>query len=171
MNTKRRVVVTGIGTVTCMGADTKQLWQNLLAKKSGISHISRFDCTDYRCKVAGEIKNFEASSHIPKRDLQKLDFFSQYGLTASYEALEDAGLKMDEEDLERFGVILGSGMGGMMELEHQQNVIRQKGPKRISPYLIPKVMVNAVAGEISIRLGLKGPSYVVAAACASSTQR
>lgn len=167
---RRRVVVTGLGCVSPLGTDIKTFWQNLLAKKSGISRITKFDPAGYACQIAGEIKNFDCSPWIPARDKQRLDLFTQYGLAAAQQALQDARLSPAKEDVSRIGVIVGSGMGGMTEIEVQEEVIRQKGPNRISPFFIPKLMINALAGEISIRHGLQGPSFIVAAACASGAQ-
>ena len=169
-NNRRRVVITGLGCVTSLGQDIAQVWQNLLTSKSGISKITRFNPESITCHIAGEVKHFDPAAAIPPRDLARLDLFTQYGLVAAHHAVHDAGLIFSQEEATRAGVIVGSGMGGMHEIDNAEALIRQKGIQRISPFFIPKVMINAIAGEISIRHGLHGPAYVVASACASSSQ-
>lgn len=169
-NFRRRVAVTGLGCVTSLGCEVEVLWQNLLAQKSGISRITRFDTTGYYCQIAGEIRQFDPLVCIPQRDVARLDLFSQYGLVSAHHAMRMANLPIEQEDRSRMGVIIGCGMGGMTDIEAHEEVIRQKGAGRVSPFFIPKVMINAVAGEISIRHGLQGPAFVVASACASSAQ-
>jgi 3-oxoacyl-[acyl-carrier-protein] synthase II len=169
-NYRRRVVVSGLGCVSSLGCEIETLWQNLLAQKSGIARITRFDPTGYYCQIAGEIRNFDPLPCIPQRDIARLDLFSQYGILATHHAIRSAGLRLEQEDRSRIGVVMGCGMGGMTDIETNEETIRQKGPGRISPFFIPKVMINAVAGEISIRYGLEGPAFVVASACASSAQ-
>lgn len=146
------------------------LWSSLLARKSGISQITRFNPEGHRCRIAGEIKNFDPLPWIPKKETRRLDLFTQYALASAHQAIQDSGLCLDREDTTKIGVVFGSGMGGMTELAAQQEVIREKGPNGVSPFFIPKLMINAVSGEISIRYHLQGPNYVVAAACASSAQ-
>lgn len=165
---KRRIVVTGLGVVTSLGTDVNNVWNSLLAKKNGIGLITKFNATDYSCQIAGEVKNFDPSPILDVKDVRRLDLFSQYAMFAATKAIQDSGLDISKEDPNRLGVILGSGMGGMTEVETGQVIIREKGPRRVSPFFIPKVMINAIAAEVSIRYGLQGPNFVVSSACASS---
>ncbi len=168
MSEKRRAVITGLGAVASLGTEIPALWQNLLQKKSGIGLISKFNASDYTCQIAGEVKNFDPTGIIDAKDLRRLDLFSQYALVAASNALKDANFELAKEDMTRFGVILGSGMGGMTEVEAQQIVIREKGPRRVSPFFIPKVMINAISAEVSIRYGFQGVNFVTSSACSSS---
>ena len=168
MTTRRRAVITGLGVVTSLGTEVNRLWENLLQKKSGISRITKFDPTGYLCQIAGEIKDFDPSCCIQAKDVRRLDLFSQYALVAADHAMKDSGLCMTGEDATRMGVIIGSGMGGMTEVEAQEEIIRQKGPRQVSPFFIPKIMINAVSAEISIRYGFQGINFITASACSSS---
>lgn len=167
---KRRAVITGLGAVTSLGSNLTEIWQNLLAKKSGISKITRFPAENHLCQIAGEIKNFDPGSIISKRDIHRLDLVSQYALVAAVKAVEESGLDATKEDLAKIGVILGCGMGGMTEVEEQEEVIRQKGPRRVTPFFVPKIMINALSAEISIKYGFRGPNFITASACSSSAQ-
>lgn len=169
MRNQRRVVVTGLGVVTSLGTEIPILWSNLLTKKSGISTITKFNAADYTCQIAGEIKNFDPAPILDAKDVRRLDIFAQYAMFAAAKAIQDSGLELSKEDSTRIGVILGSGMGGMTEVESGEILIREKGPRRVSPFFIPKVMINAIAGEVSIRYGMQGPNFVTSSACASST--
>ncbi len=168
MCAKRRAVITGLGAVTCLGPTVKTNWDRLLAKQSGISTISKFNAAEYACQIAGEIKNFDTTGYIEANDVRRYDLFTQYALVAASDAIQDAGFELAKEDLTKFGVILGSGMGGMTEVEAQEIVIREKGPRRVSPFFVPKLMINAIGAEISIRYGFQGPNFITASACASS---
>ncbi|NUM34690.1 MAG: beta-ketoacyl-ACP synthase II [Candidatus Brocadiae bacterium] len=167
---KRRVVITGLGAVTSLGVEVEEIWKNLLAQKSGISNITRFDASAYSAQIAGEIKNFDPSCSISKKDIYRLDLFSQYALCAADKAIQDTQFSLEKEDLTRFGVILGCGMGGMNEIEAQSDVMKQKGPKRVSAFSVPRLMINAISAEISIKYGLLGPNFITASACSSSAQ-
>jgi 3-oxoacyl-[acyl-carrier-protein] synthase II len=167
---KRRVVVTGLGCVTPLGNEVDTFWNNLLQKKNGISKITKFNADGYRCQIAGQVKNFDPTVSIAKKDIAKFDLFTQYAIVAAEQAVQSAKLSFETEDKTRIATILGSGMGGMNEVNSQFEASKELGVDRASPYLIPKTMVNAIAGEISIRYHLQGPSYVVASACASSSQ-
>lgn len=166
---RKRVVITGLGSVTSLGNTTKELWNNLLIAKNGIAKISKFDCSKHRCQIAGEVKNFDASNIISQRDIRRLDLFSLYALYAADEAIHDAKLNLAKENLDRIGVHLGCGMGGMTQLEKQINRSQEKGFHRVAPYAIPSAMINAPSGEISMKYGLKGINFVSSAACASSS--
>lgn len=164
---KRRVVITGVGAVCSLGYEIQEIWQKLLNKESGVSQITKFNPEKFMTQIAAEVKTFPTDC-IEARDLRRLDLFSQYALVAANKAIKDAKLEIKEGEEERVGVILGSGMGGMTEVQAQQNVIKEKGPRRIPPYFVPKLMINAASAEICIRHGFKGVSYTTSSACSSS---
>ncbi|MFV1959566.1 MAG: beta-ketoacyl synthase, partial [Planctomycetota bacterium] len=167
----RRVVITGLGTVNACGNDVPTSWEAVLAGRSGIATITRFDpiLLEMPCHIAGELKEFDPLVYVQKRDLKKLDLMTQYGIAASQQAWDDAGLADGNGfDPERCGVILGTGIGGLDSIENTHTTIMEKGPQRVSPYFVPRMMANAVAGNLSIRYHLLGPSFVTASACASS---
>ncbi|GAB6088272.1 beta-ketoacyl-ACP synthase II [Alkaliphilus crotonatoxidans] len=166
---RRRVVVTGIGCVTPIGTGKEEFWSSLLAGKSGIDYITRFDTVDYPTKIAAEIKDFNPEDYIDKKELKKMDRFTQLAVAASRMAMEDANLKLESLEAERFGVILGTGIGGIGTFEEQYQRLQEKGPKRISPFFIPMLISNIGAGYVSMSLGAKGPNTTVVTACASST--
>lgn len=166
---KKRVVVTGLGCITPIGTGLKAFWDALLAGKSGIDYISRFDTTDYPTKIAAEVRDFAPESFIDKKEAKKMDRFTQFAVAASLMAVEDAQLKLEAVDAERFGVVLGSGIGGIETLEDQHSKLMEKGAKRVSPFFIPMMISNLGAGYVSIALGAKGPNTTVVTACASST--
>ena len=167
----RRVVVTGLGTLNACGNDVETSWKALLAGQSGIGRITRFDAEglEMPCLIAGELKGFEPTAWVQKRDIKKLDLSAQYGIAAADMAFADAGLQGDAPfDPERAGAILGTGIGGLDSIEETHTTIMEKGPQRVSAFFVPKMMANALAGQLSIRLGLQGPSYITASACASA---
>lgn len=166
---RRRVVVTGIGCVTPIGTGKEEFWSSLLAGKSGIDYITRFDTVDYPTKIAAEIKDFNPEDYIDKKELKKMDRFTQLAVAASRMAMEDANLKLESLEAERFGVILGTGIGGIGTFEEQYQRLQEKGPKRISPFFIPMLISNIGASYVSMSLGAKGPNTTVVTACASST--
>ncbi|MCB9831567.1 MAG: beta-ketoacyl-ACP synthase II [Planctomycetes bacterium] len=166
---KRRVVVTGIGAVSPVGVTVADTWESLLAGKSGIKDLTSFDATEYAVRICGEIREFDPTVAIPAAKARKLDRFVQLGLVAAFEAMRDAGFdKVDESIATRSGVIAGSGIGGLLEIEDQHRKLIAKGPDRVSPFLIPKLMLNALAGEISMQFNLKGVNFATASACASA---
>ncbi|MDP7034468.1 MAG: beta-ketoacyl-ACP synthase II [Planctomycetota bacterium] len=167
MSEPRRVVVTGLGAVSPLGIGVDALWNGVLEGTSGIRPITRFDASAYATRIAGEVPDFDPTRWMDRREVRRMDPFTQYGLAAASLAVEDSGLETDREDPTRIGVILGSGIGGLTEMEAQHKKLLAKGPDRVSPFLIPKLMVNAVSGEISIRHGFRGPNFVTASACAS----
>ena len=168
----RRVVVTGLGTLNACGLDVETSWQSLLEGRSGIARITRFDADglDMPCLIAGELKGFEPTDWVQKREIKKLDLSAQYGIAAASMAWADAGLDTEggSHDPERSGTILGTGIGGLDSIENTHTTIMEKGPQRVSAFFVPKMMANALAGQLSIRFGLQGPSYITASACASS---
>lgn len=167
----RRVVVTGIGTLNSCGNDVATSWEAVVAGRSGIGRITRFDTVrlDMPCHIAGELKDFQPETWFQKREIKKLDLMTQYGLAAAYEAWEDADLRnANGFDPERAGAILGTGIGGLDSIEQTHTQIMEKGPQRVSPYFVPRMMANAIAGHMSIRFNLQGPNFIVSSACASS---
>jgi 3-oxoacyl-[acyl-carrier-protein] synthase II len=167
MSTRRRVVVTGIGAVTPLGNDAKTFWTNLLAGRSGMAPITHFDASDHDVRFAAEVKDFDTAQCGDRKEVRKMDRFTQYGVAAASMAVEDSGLVIDERDAPRIGVLVGSGIGGIETLERQHEVLRTKGPGRISPFFIPMMIVNMATGMISMRFGAKGPSNATVTACAS----
>jgi 3-oxoacyl-[acyl-carrier-protein] synthase II len=164
---ERRVVVTGIGLVTPLGTGTKQSWEAAIAGKSGVGPITRFDAKELPSRIAGEVKNFDASQFMDKKEARRNDRFIQFGLAATELALKDAGLPTDKPLGERTGVIVGSGMGGLATLEETHLTAVQKGHRRVSPFFIPSIIVNLVGGQISIRYGAAGVNYAPVSACAT----
>ena len=164
---ERRVVVTGIGLVTPLGIGTKQTWEAAIAGKSGIGPITRFDAKDLPCRFAGEVKGFDASAFMDKKEARRNDLFIQFGLAAAQLALVDAGLPTDNPLGERVGVIVGSGMGGLATLEDTHLTAVNKGHRRVTPFFIPSIIVNLVGGQISIRYGAEGVNYAPVSACAT----
>jgi 3-oxoacyl-[acyl-carrier-protein] synthase II len=164
-----RVVVTGLGIISPVGIGIESFWSNLLDGKSGIGPVTKFDASEMSTKIAGEVKDFNASDYIDKKEAKRMDLYTQYAVSAAKMAVEDSGLDLEKTDLNRMAVILGSGIGGLYTMEEQCRVLVDKGPKRISPFLVPMMIVNMAAGQISITLGAKGPNYAVVSACASGT--
>lgn len=166
---ERRVVITGLGVVTPLGSDLETFWQSLLAGKSGIGPITRFDTSKFDCKIGGEARQFNPEAFMPVKDLRRTDRFAQFAVVAAKKAVADAGLQMDKEDPNRVGVLIGSGIGGMETIEEQVGVLLEKGPGRVSPFMIPMLIVNMGSGYVSMLLGAKGPNLAVVSACATAT--
>ncbi len=164
----RRVVITGLGVVTSLSQDVNDLFQRLLAGESGIHELEIVDRDRFKVKIGGDVYNWDPSADISNKEAKRLDRFSQFGLVAGIRAVEDSGIEFDSEDVRRCGVILGSGIGGLTEIENQVERLLYKGPDRVSALTIPKLMLNAAGGNISIRYGLRGINYSVATACASA---
>ena len=169
MASRRRVVVTGLGALAPNGSDLKSFWDGLINGRSGIGFISRFDTTDHRAKIAGEVKDFDLSLALDSKEVRTNDPFTHYGVYAATQAVADSGLTIDERNAERVGVIWGSGIGGIATHEQQHSVLMEKGPKRISPFLVPMMIVDMAAGMISMKLGAKGPNFATVSACASAS--
>jgi 3-oxoacyl-[acyl-carrier-protein] synthase II len=164
----RRVVITGMGTVNALSLDLAAYWRALLEGRSGVSLIEQFDTTAFKVRFGGEVKGFKPEEHLEPKLARRLDRFTQFGLVAAIRAAKDSGLDFSKEDPYRCGVIVGSGIGGLPEFEEQHSRFLQGGPGRISPFVIPKMIVNAAPGNISIELGLMGPNTAVATACATA---
>jgi 3-oxoacyl-[acyl-carrier-protein] synthase II len=164
----RRVVITGLGTVNSLSSDVREFWQALCAGKSGVSLIEQIDTTAFKVKFAGEVKNFNPEAVLDPKVSRRLDRFAQFALVAAISAVKDSGLDLSHEDPFRAGVIVGSGIGGLNEFEEQHARFLSGGPRRISPFVIPKMIPNAAPGNISIHFGLCGPNTAVSTACASA---
>jgi 3-oxoacyl-[acyl-carrier-protein] synthase II len=169
MSSSRRVVITGMGVVSPVGSDLRTFWDNLTNGRSGIDKVTLFDVSGYDTQIGGEVKNFEPASwfKVPK-DAKRADRFAQLGMAAAKLAMADAGMERAPEDPERFGVIIGSGIGGLKSLEDQHTNLITKGPGRISPFMIPMMISNMASGLVSMEFGLQGPNYAPVSACATS---
>ncbi len=166
---KRRVVVTGLGAITPLGKEIDELWNGILEARSGIHRVSIIDPDRFKVQIAGDIPDFDPGEYCDPKDRKRLDRFTLFAMYAGGKAIEDSGLDFEQEDRFRCGVILGSGIGGLAEIELQVERLLYKGPERVSPLTIPKLMLNAAGGNLSIRYGLRGPNFTVATACASAT--
>lgn len=169
MEKKRRVVVTGMGAVTPIGIGMEEFWEGVREGRTGFAPISRFDAADYKCKLAAEVKGFEPEKYMDKKAARRMEPFCQYAVAAAGEALEDAGIRMEEEDAYRVGCFVGSGVGSLQSVEREYSKMVQKGPSRVSPLFVPMMISNMAAGNVSIAFGLKGKSLNVATACATGT--
>jgi 3-oxoacyl-[acyl-carrier-protein] synthase II len=162
---RRRVVVTGVGLVSPLGVGTAATWEALLEGRSGIGPITRFDTAGFGTRIAGEVKGFEAERWVEKKEVKKMDLFIHYALAASQMALDDAGFAVTEDNADRVGVVIGSGIGGFPMIERTHSTLLERGPNRISPFFIPGVIVNLAAGQVSIRFGARGPNTAPCTAC------
>ncbi len=165
---RRRVVVTGLGCVTPLSCDVAELWKAVLDGKSGIHPLSIIDTTHHKVRFGGDVANFDPGTAVEPKEIKRLDRFTLFAMYAAYHAVKDCGIEFSKEDATRCGVILGSGIGGLNEIEEQMFRLFSKGPDRVSPFTIPKMMLNAAGGNIAIHYGLQGPNFAVATACASS---
>ena len=169
-NKRRRVVITGMGVVTPIGLTLDEYWKNSIAGKSGIGMITRFDATQYDTKIAAELKGFNPLDYLDRKEANRMDPFSQFGMASAEMAIKDAGIDLEKVDRERFGVIFGSGIGGMLTWHQQMQVYYESGgPRRISPFFVPMMIADIAAGHISMRYKLKGPNYATTSACATSS--
>ena len=164
-----RVVVTGIGLVTPVGSDRKTTWDSLLEGKSGIDNISLFDAEGFESRIAAEVNEFDAAPILGRKETRRLDRFAQFACVAALEALDDAGLDMANEDPDRVGVLIGSGVGGIMTITEQHKILLNKGPKRVSPFLVPMMLGDMASGQVSMMIGAKGPNFSTVSACATGT--
>lgn len=166
---KRRVVVTGLGVVTAISCRVDDLWQRVLAGESGVHPVRLFDVSDLKVKIGGDIYDWDPSAYIDPKDAKRIDRFTQFALVAGTDAMRDSGLDVSREDPYRCAVVLGSGIGGLGEIETQMSRLMAKGPDRVSAFTVPKMMLNAAGSVLAIEYGLKGPNYAIATACASAT--
>ena len=166
---ERRVVITGLGAITPIGNNTEEFWESIKEGKCGIDEITHFDTTNYKVKLAAEVKGYNAEEHFDRRSAKRMDKFSQYAIVAAREAWNDSKLDSTTENMERVGVILGSGIGGLETMQADIANLIQKGPDRVSPMFIPMSICNMAAGNVAIDLGIKGESISMVTACASGT--
>lgn len=166
---KRRVVVTGLGAITPIGNNVEDFWNAIKQGKCGIDEITLFDTTNFKAKLAGEVKNYNPEDYLDKKSAKRLDRFSQFAVIASKEAMKDSGITEENTDMTRVGAIISSGIGGLNTIEEQNRNLLEKGPDRISPMFIPTAIVNMATGNVAIELGIKGESYSMVTACASAT--
>ncbi|MDR0328474.1 MAG: beta-ketoacyl-ACP synthase II [Planctomycetaceae bacterium] len=164
----QRVVVTGCGLVTPLGSNVESVWKAVCLGQSGIHRVAFANVESYRTQIAGECTGFTMEGYVPSQEARRLDPFTQYAMTSSIDAIKQAGLDLQQEDRDRCAVVIGSGQGGLREIEEQHLKLMTKGPGRVSPFVIPKCMTNAAAGSVSIHFGITGPSYSVSTACATS---
>ena len=167
--TRRRVVVTGLGLISPVGNSVAEGWANVLEGRSGIANITKFDATNFACKFAGEVKGFNVEDYFPAKDARHMDTFIHYGLAASIQAVRDAGLKtndaLTEDEAERIGVLVGSGIGGLPLIEDTHAELVNRGPRRITPFFVPASIINMISGHVSITYGFKGPNLAIVTAC------
>jgi 3-oxoacyl-[acyl-carrier-protein] synthase II len=164
---KRRVVVTGMGIVSPLGIGLENNWAAICQGRSGIGPITKFDTSEYPCKIAGEVKNFDPDAYIDKKDQKKMDIFIQFALAAGTMAIKQSGLVIDESTADRVGVLVGSGLGGLSTIEKYHTMLLKNGPKKVSPFFVPMLIVNLAPGQISIYFGCRGPNSSVVTACAT----
>jgi 3-oxoacyl-[acyl-carrier-protein] synthase II len=167
--TQRRVVVTGIGVISPIGNDLASFWDSLSHGRGGITRITTFDVSRFSSQIGGEVKNFDPAAYIDPKAAKRMDRFIQFGAAAAKQALADSGLDLSKEDCTRIGVIAGSGVGGLKTIEQQYKIFLEKGPSRVSPLLVPMMIVDLLPGQISMLFGLKGPNYAVVSACATAS--
>lgn len=166
---KRRVVVTGLGVVSPVGIGVDTAWANIVAGRSGIARITRFDPSTFASQVAGEVKDFDVTQYLPPKDARRMDTFIQFGMVAGIEAFKDSGIVVTEENAERIGVSIGSGIGGMQNIEDTDEILHESGPRKISPFFVPGTIINMISGNLSIMFGLKGPNVAIVTACTTGT--
>ncbi|HXW64683.1 MAG TPA: beta-ketoacyl-ACP synthase II [Burkholderiaceae bacterium] len=165
MSAQRRVVVTGLGVVSPVGNDVTTAWVNILAGKSGVARITRFDPAAYRSQIAGEVRDFKITDYVAAKEVRRMDAFIHYGVAASAQALRDSGIEVTDANRQRIGCMVGSGIGGLPMIEDNHNEVVTRGPRRISPFLIPGAIINMIAGNVSIMYGLQGPNFAIVSAC------
>lgn len=166
---KRRVVITGMGMVSPVGLTVKESWENILAGNSGIAPLTHFDVSDYPTRFGGSVKGFDPELYIPRKDIKKMDAFIHYGIAAGKQALEDSGLEVNDDNAHRFGVYIGSGIGGVTGIETGYANFLKGGPRKISPFFVPANIINMISGNFSIMTGLKGPNLAITTACTTGT--
>lgn len=166
---RKRVVVTGVGLITPLGIGVKASWENLIQGKSGIRKITHFDASAFQTQIAGEVDGFNPEDYIEPKEIKKMDRFIHFAVATTTMAMEDSRVKITDNNAERVGVIVGSGIGGLYAIEHYHSVLLEKGPRRISPFFIPMLIINLASGQISIKFGAKGPNSAVATACATGS--
>ncbi|MEJ2107471.1 MAG: beta-ketoacyl-ACP synthase II [Acidiferrobacteraceae bacterium] len=169
MTSKRRVVVTGLGIVSPVGANLTENWENITAGRTGITRVSRFDITGYPSTMAGEVKGFDPAEYIAPKEARKMDRFIQLGMAAGIQAMRDSGLEITDTNAERIGANIGSGIGGLESIENTSITLHEKGPRRVSPFYVPGSIINMISGNLSILYGMKGPNLAMVTACTTAT--
>ena len=166
---RRKVVITGLGIISPVGNTIEQAWQNILAGRSGIGKITRFDASSFSTQIAGEVKDFDVSKYIPLKDARRMDTFIHYGMAAGIEAIKDAGLEANPANADRIGVSIGSGIGGLPLIENTRDEFNASGIRKVSPFFVPGSIINMISGNLSIMYGYKGPNIAIVSACATAT--
>jgi 3-oxoacyl-[acyl-carrier-protein] synthase II len=167
--TERRVVVTGMGVISSLGHNVADFWSALLAGKSGVDRISLFDAKDYACQIGAEVRGWDPTQHMDAKEVRRNDRYTHFGFCAAKQAIADAKLDMTKEEADRVGVIIGSGIGGMWTIENQHKVLLERGPRKVSPFMIPALISNMCGGLVAIELGARGPNFGVVSACSTAT--
>ncbi|MEW6591816.1 MAG: beta-ketoacyl synthase N-terminal-like domain-containing protein, partial [Pseudomonadota bacterium] len=162
---KRRVVVTGLGIISPVGNTIPEAWDNLVAGRTGIARIARFDPSLFAAHMAGEVKNFDVEQYLNPKEARRMDTFIQYGMAAGIQAIRDSGIEVTEANAERIGINIGSGIGGLPLIEETHSLLLESGPRKISPFFIPGSIINMISGNLSILYGIKGPNLAVVTAC------
>jgi len=165
----KRVVVTGMGVIASLGHNVDEFWTNILAGKSGIDRVSLFDVSDYACQIGAEVRGWDPAQHMDPKEVRRNDRYTHFGFCAAKQAITDAKLDMTKEDADRVGVIIGSGIGGMLTIEAQHKNLMERGPRKVSPFMIPALISNMASGLVAIELGARGPNFCVVSACATAT--
>ena len=165
----RRVVVTGLGMVSPVGNTVGETWENILAGKSGVAPIDTFDVSAYNTRFSASVKDFDISEYLTPKESRKLDVFVQYGMAAGMQAMTDSGLEVNEENAPRIGCSIGSGIGGIGQIEKNADILRNSGPRKISPFFVPGSIINMISGNLSVKYNLQGPSLAIVTACTSGT--
>ena len=166
---RRKVVITGLGIISPVGNTIEQAWQNILAGRSGIDKITRFDASTFSTHIAGEVKDFDVSKYIPVKDARRMDTFIHYGMAAGIEAIKDAGLEANPANADRIGISIGSGIGGLPMIENTRDEFNASGIRKVSPFFVPGSIINMISGNLSIMYGYKGPNIAIVSACATAT--
>ncbi len=166
---KKRIVITGLGCISPLGNDIHTLWQNLVSGKSGVGKITHFDTSEFKCQIAAEVKDFDGAQHFGAREARRMDRFSQFAVVAAQAAVQHSGLVIDDNNRDRIGVVLGSGIGGIETLFENTKIYLERGPTRVSPFLVPMMLPDSGAGMVAIYLGVRGPNLAVVTACATGT--
>lgn len=166
---RRRIVVTGLGMITSLGHDVESTWRAIVAGKSGVTHIDHFDASDINCQICSRVKNFDPAVYMPEKEAKKRDYFIQYGMVAATQAIQDSGIIVTEANAHRIGLAVGSGIGGLPNIEKFHTILLESGPRKISPFFIPGALINMTAGNLSIQYGMKGPNIALVSACTTGT--
>ena len=166
---QKRVVVTGMGVIASLGHNVEDFWANILAGKNGVDRVTLFDAKDYTCQIGAEVRGWDAAQHMDPKEVRRNDRYTHFGFCAATQAVANAKLDMTQEDPDRVGVIIGSGIGGMMTIETQHSVLLSRGPRKVSPFMIPSLISNMCGGLVAIELGARGPNFGVVSACATAT--